>query len=393
MFIYHDKRRLGAAAFCGAFTLASGTLLAADPVKIQAAEAYIDTDPGQGNGSALTLTSLSDEMVIEIGVNNALTKPTIPGTHVLAMRFQDDTGQWSDPIEIGFPVYSTAAASSNNVKAMEAYLDSDPGQGSGTAFSGIGDDSLVEKPPVVTFTKTGLGAGTHVISVRAQDSQNQWSDPVKIAFPVYQPSTTPPNQIAAMEGFIGYPPPSAGNGTGFTGAFDAVVDEKTGYVSMLSLPQGSYPYGARVRDTAGEWSSVVTMVFDYIDSDGDGIPDAYEDANGMDKNDPSDANSDGDGDKFSNLDEWLFDTDPDKFFDKPTGDPGCSSGADDVVLPNSFAPGKHLCIGNTSISTSGATTVEDGAYLYLRAPAIDLKPQLRVEDGGRMRTRTSDLVP
>ena len=54
---------------------------------------------------------------------------------------------------------------------MEAYLDTDPGQGSGTAFSGIGDDELVEKPPVVTFSKSGLSTGTHVISVRAQDSR------------------------------------------------------------------------------------------------------------------------------------------------------------------------------------------------------------------------------
>jgi hypothetical protein len=312
MFIFHNKKRLGAAAFCGAFALTSGALLAADPVKIQAAEAFIDADPGQGSGSALVLTSLADESVIQIGVNSTLSKPTAPGTHVLSMRFQDDDGVWSDP--------------------------------------------------------------------------------VKIAFPIYQIPTAAPNQVAAMEGFIGYPPPSAGNGTGFSGVFDEAVEQNTGYVSILSLPQGSYPYGARVRDTAGEWSGVVTMAFDYIDSDGDGIPDAYEDAKGMDKNDPSDAYGDGDNDKFSNLDEWLFDTDPDKFFDKPTGDPGCSSGPDNVVLPNSFGPGKHLCIGTLSIGTSGATTIQDGAYLYLRAPAVDLKPQVRVEDGGRIRTRTSDLT-
>jgi len=393
MSIHHDKRRLGRASLTGALLLASGPLLAAPPTLIQAAEAFIDTDPGAGSGSTLSLTTLADEAVIQIGVNNSLSKPATPGTHVLAMRFQDDTGQWSDPVKIAFPVYSTAAASSNNVKAMEAYLDSDPGQGSGTAFSGIGDDELVEKPPVVTFTKSGLSAGTHVISVRAQDSQNQWSEPVKIGFPIYPTPSTATNQIAAMEGFIGYPPPGAGNGTGFSGVFDDTVEQTTGYVSMLNLPQGSYPYGARVRDTAGEWSSVVTMAFDYADSDGDGIPDAYEDAHGTDKNDPSDANDDGDADKFSNLDEWLFDTDPDKFVDKPTGDPGCSSGPDDVVLSSDFPAGKHLCIGNTSISTNGAVNVRNGAYLYLRAPSVELKQQLKVEDGARVRTRTSDLIP
>ncbi len=393
MCIHQQLRSLKKGVLCSSLAILCGPLLAAEPVKIQAAEVFFDADPGQGNGEVLTLASLSNEPVIQIGVSGALNKPTAAGTHSLAMRFQDDGGQWSDPVKIGFAVYSTATASSNNVKAMEAFIDADPGQGSGTAFSGIGGDNLAEQPPVVRLAKSGLGAGTHVLSVRTQDSQNQWSAPAQISFPIYQPPATVPNRIAAMEGFIGHPPPSPGGGTAFSGVFDEVLERSTGYVSMLNLPQGSHPYGARVRDAEGEWSSVITMAFDYIDSDGDGIPDAYEDAMGMDKNDPSDANSDSDDDKFSALDEWLFDTDPHKYFDQPTGDPGCSSGPDNVVLPNSFAPGKYLCIGNLSISTNGATSIQDGAYLYLRAPAVNLNQQLQVEDGGRMRTRTSDLIP
>lgn len=392
MAIERDNRYPGRVTLSALLALASGPVLAADPVKIQAAEAFIDTDPGQGSGTALTLQPGTGELVLRIG-SASLAKPGAPGTHVLAMRFQDDTGQWSSPVQIGFPVYSTTAPSSNNVKAMEAFLDSDPGQGSGTAFRGIGDDNLVEQPPVVSFPKSGLSAGTHVLSVRAQDSQNQWSAPVQIGFPIYSPSTTPPNRIAAMEGFIGHPPPSPEGGTAFSGVFDEVLEQGTGHVSMISLPPGSHIYGARVRDTVGEWSGVVTLVFDYFDSDGDGLPDAYEDAIGLNKNDPSDGNSDTDGDKFSALDEWLFDTDPDKFFDKPSGDPGCSSGPDDVVLPNNFATGKHLCIGNLSISTSGATTIQDGAYVVLRAPKMELKNQAQVKDGGRLRARTQDLTP
>lgn len=70
-----------------ALALASGSSLAADPVTIQAGEAFIDTDPGAGSGGALALTSLADEAMIQIGVNTSLSKPTAPGTHVLAMRF------------------------------------------------------------------------------------------------------------------------------------------------------------------------------------------------------------------------------------------------------------------------------------------------------------------
>lgn len=47
-----------------------------------------------------------------------------------------------------------------------------------------------------------------------------------------------------------------------------------------------------------------------VDADGDGIPDGYETAHGLNPNDPSDANADADGDGVSNLQEYLAGTDP-----------------------------------------------------------------------------------
>jgi len=58
-------------------------------------------------------------------------------------------------------------------------------------------------------------------------------------------------------------------------------------------------------------SATITLnSFALLDSDGDGMPDAYEIANGLNPYDPTDAALDPDGDGLTNLQEYLLGTNP-----------------------------------------------------------------------------------
>lgn len=62
---------------------------------------------------------------------------------------------------------------------------------------------------------------------------------------------------------------------------------------------------------------VVEKPVEIVDTDADGIPDEWEKLNGLDPNDPADASLDKDGDEFTNLEEFLAQTDPSDKNDHP----------------------------------------------------------------------------
>jgi len=69
-------------------------------------------------------------------------------------------------------------------------------------------------------------------------------------------------------------------------------------------------YTVIVSNSVGSVTSTVAVLTVLADSDGDGMPDAWEIAYGLSPNDPTDASLDYDGDGMTNREEYIAGTDP-----------------------------------------------------------------------------------
>lgn len=118
------------------------------------------------------------------------------------------------------------------------------------------------------------------------------------------------------------------------GIFDPVLNRikwgplESGFTTLSFLLQTNLNTGL-VMTLAQGGSVSSTSLPSGKDSDGDGLPDFYEQLMGLDPN-SADADEDSDGDGFTNMEEYLFGTDPDD--GSSTFRPGVSFRADLGIL-------------------------------------------------------------
>ena len=140
---------------------------------IVAAEYFLNTDPGVGNGTAVMINQ-GDEIDSYFQISMA---GFTPGYYILYFRVKRGSGLWGHvkPLFLTISDWSVEPPYPlPDVVDMEYYFDS-PGLGEDSAIhysSFVPAQSIDEN---ITVSTAGIGFGEHIISFRVKDDEGEWS--------------------------------------------------------------------------------------------------------------------------------------------------------------------------------------------------------------------------
>lgn len=216
------------------------------------AEYFIDTDPGQGNGTPITIPAGATSNF----VFNVPTASLAAGFHFLAIRVRDAEARWSLLEGRGFYI-TTATTNVPNLVAAEYFYDTDPGNGNGLPLA-------ITPGATSTFTVPlpvgGLASGFHFLGVRVKASDGRWGIFESRGFYISGTVTSAP-AIAGAEYFFDTDP-GAGNGTALTIPAGDVSNFSVD-LPVAGLTAGFHFLTIRIKDSAGRWGQFETRGF-YI---------------------------------------------------------------------------------------------------------------------------------
>jgi hypothetical protein len=224
------------------------TLPPVTPVtQIVAAEYFINSDPGVGDGIPITITP-----GINIAESFSFNTDTLPaGLHAVYVRVQYGDGTWGLAQSRTFQIAAPPPVSPpTQIVAAEFFIDTDPGLGNGTPIAVTSGSNILED---FSFIPDTLPGGLHAVSVRVQYSDGTWSLTATRLFRIAAEPVTQATQIVAAEMFFNTDP----------GIGNADVLYNGPPVDSLNLSQIFVPFNApfgaqhlyvRVLDNLDKWS-------------------------------------------------------------------------------------------------------------------------------------------
>ena len=207
---------------------------------IQLVEYFIDTDPGIGAGTSLSLTVATDVIVNDIISTSALPA----GFHTLYTRSQDSDGIWGNLESRSFYISPSNLTTQATITALEYFIDSDPGYGAGVPIPVAAATNL---NVLDTLNTSSLAAGHHTLHVRVLDGDGIWSEVESRSFFV---DAFAAGGIAGVEYFFDADPGIGSSTTIAISPVKADIDSIIAF-STTALSSGPHVVGIRLINENG----------------------------------------------------------------------------------------------------------------------------------------------
>lgn len=225
--------------------------------QISEAEYFINTDPGVGNATSLTITTSNT-------INEDFSIPTTgmaDGLHTLHIRAKGTSDIWSLYKRAYFYVQTpTTNGSPQNIVAAEYYIDTDVFGVGGNPIPGTFTPGMTINESF-TIPTTGLTDGLHVLHIRVKDADDTWSLYKRAYFYTHSPNfNTTATPIVAAEYFFDTDP-GVGNATSVAVTQGFSIDEDLVIQVPSAMADGSHYLFLRVQDQDGTWSLYKRALF------------------------------------------------------------------------------------------------------------------------------------
>ncbi|MCB9357854.1 MAG: hypothetical protein H6508_07930 [Calditrichaeota bacterium] len=139
---------------------------------IDGAEAFFDSDPGEGNGVPVNVGYGTDVAAYDSTVEVAAAGT---GFHTVYLRFRGG-GVWTFPTENTLRIGPAVDGGEDRIVGGEFFVDVDPGLGNGCPL--LPEDGMFDDPDELMrrYISADFSLGQHVIGVRARDAASVWTE-------------------------------------------------------------------------------------------------------------------------------------------------------------------------------------------------------------------------
>lgn len=207
---------------------------------IVAAEYFLDTDPGLGQATPLSITSGVDVQ----STHSINTSSWSEGVHNLCIRSKDDLGQWSESTCSQILLSSSDLA---DITEVEYFIGDDPGIGNGLAATISNSPDMTAS---ISFIASGsFDDGLNLLSFRSKNADGEWSHTSTVAILKQEDMS---NDLVKGEYFFDTDP-------GYDNANAINIVNSPGLtanrnINTANLEDGLHRLHFRFKDSDGQWS-------------------------------------------------------------------------------------------------------------------------------------------